>query len=75
VWGELLENVVPECWKISPFHYHWALEGCRQVLAAAGEPEPLLPSCVPSKIEPFDFEADIEHLIEKKLREKVEGEK
>jgi Domain of unknown function (DUF4062) len=57
-----------------PFHHHWSLEICRQVLAAVGEPEPALP-CAPSNLEPFDFEADIERLIEKKLTEKAGREK
>jgi hypothetical protein len=56
-----------------PYHHHWALEDCRKVLAAVGEPEPVLPPFDPSKVEPFDFEADVERLIEKKLTEKAKA--
>jgi hypothetical protein len=53
-----------------PYHDHWDLEDCRKVLATVGEPEPVLPPFDPSKVEPFDFEPDVERLIEKKLAEK-----
>lgn len=52
-----------------PYHNHWDLEDCRKVLAAVGEPEPVLPPFDPAKVEPFDFEPDVERLIEKKLTE------
>jgi hypothetical protein len=55
-----------------PFQHHWPLEDCRRVLAAVGAAEPTLPSCDPLSIEPFDFEADVERLIEKILTEKAE---
>ena len=58
-----------------PFHHHWGLEDCRRVLAAVGEPEPMLPSCDLTKIVPFDFEADVERLIETTLAKKAEHEK
>jgi hypothetical protein len=54
-----------------PYHDHWGLERCRKVLAALGEPEPVLLPFDPSKIEPFDFERDVERLIEKKAAEKT----
>ena len=54
-----------------PYHDHWNLEDCRKVLAAIGEPEPVLPPFDPSKIEPFDFEADVDRFIEKQLAEKA----
>jgi tetratricopeptide (TPR) repeat protein len=57
-----------------PHHYHWGLEDCRKVLAALGEPEPVLPVVDPATVKPFDFEADVERLIEKKLVEKAERE-
>jgi len=56
-----------------PYHYHWDLEDCRKVLAAVGEPEPQLPPFDPSKVEPFDFEPDVERLIEKTLAEKAKA--
>jgi tetratricopeptide (TPR) repeat protein len=55
-----------------PYHHHWDLEDCRKVLAAVGEAEPVLPPFDPSKVEPFDFEPDVERLIEKLLAEKAE---
>jgi hypothetical protein len=58
-----------------PFHHHWPLEDCRRVLAAVGEPEPMLPSCDLTKIVPFDFEAEVERLIEATLAKKAEREK
>ncbi len=57
------------------FQNHWALEDCRKVLRALNEPEPQLPLFDPSKIQPFDFEADVERLIEKQIREKEEKKK
>lgn len=54
-----------------PYHDHWSLENCRKVFATVGKPEPVLPPFDPSKIEPFDFEPDVERLIEKKLAEKA----
>ena len=54
-----------------PYHHHWDLEDCRKVLSAVGEPEPSLPPFDPSKVDPFDFEADIERLIEKTIAEKT----
>jgi hypothetical protein len=56
-----------------PYHDHWDLEDCRKVLAAVGEPEPPLAPFDPSKVEPFDFEPDVERLIEKKLAEKAKA--
>jgi hypothetical protein len=56
-----------------PYHDHWELEDCRKVLAAVGEPEPQLAPFDPSKVEPFDFEPDVERLIEKTLAEKAEA--
>jgi tetratricopeptide (TPR) repeat protein len=35
-----------------PYHDHWLLEDCRKVLAAVGEPEPVLPPFDPSKVPP-----------------------
>ena len=55
-----------------PFQDHWALEDCREVLRALNEAEPELPPFDPSKIEPFDFEADVERLIENQIRKKQE---
>lgn len=52
-----------------PHHAHWDLEDCRIVLAAVGEPEPVLPPFDPAKVEPFDFEPEVERLIEKTLAE------
>ena len=54
-----------------PYHDHWGLEDCRKVLAAVDEPEPVLPPFDPAKVEPFDFEPDVERLIGKKLAEKA----
>jgi hypothetical protein len=56
-----------------PYHDHWGLEDCRKVLAAIDEPEPVLPSLDPSKVEPFDFEPDVERLIEKTLAERAKA--
>jgi hypothetical protein len=53
-----------------PYHNHWDLEDCRKVLKAVGEREPELAISDPAKVEPFDFEPDVERLIEKKLAEK-----
>jgi predicted phosphodiesterase len=62
-----------EAWSEGPpYHNHWDLEHCRKVLAAIGDPEPLLPPFDSSKVEPFDFELDVERLIEKILAEKAE---
>ena len=64
-----------EAWCDGPPHCeHWDLEDCKKVLTALGEPEPQLPPFDPSKVEPFDFEPDVERLIEKKLAEKAEAE-
>ena len=41
------------------------------MLAAVGEPEPVLPPFDLAKVEPFDFEPDVERLIEKKLAERA----
>jgi hypothetical protein len=41
-----------------------------RVLAAVGEPELVIPPFDPSKVAPFDFEADVERLIEQTLAEK-----
>lgn len=57
-----------------PYHCHWDLEDCRKVLTALGEPEPMLSPFDPSKVEPFDFEPEVERLIEKALVEKTERE-
>jgi tetratricopeptide (TPR) repeat protein len=54
-----------------PYCAHWDLEDYRKVLAAVGEPEPALPPFDPTKVERFDFEPDVERLIEKKLAEKA----
>ena len=54
-----------------PYHDHWDLEDCRMVLAALGEPEPVLPPFDPAKVEPFDFEPLVERLIEQRLAEKA----
>jgi hypothetical protein len=56
-----------------PYHDHWDLEDCRKVLTAVGEAEPVLPPFDPSKVEPFDFEPDVERLIETKLAEKAKA--
>lgn len=56
-----------------PYHSYWGLESCRKVFAAIAEPEPVLAPFDPSKIEPFDFELDVERLIEKKLAEKAKA--
>jgi hypothetical protein len=55
-----------------PYHEHWLLEDCRKVLGAVGETVPVLQPFDPAKIEPFDFEPEIERLIEKTLAEKAE---
>jgi tetratricopeptide (TPR) repeat protein len=55
-----------------PYHDHWGMEDCRKVLAAIGESEPMLPAFNPSKVEPFDFEPEVERLIVKVLAEKAE---
>jgi hypothetical protein len=54
----------------SAYHHHWPFEDCRKVLTAVGELEPVMPPFDPSKIVPFDFEADVERLIEQTLAEK-----
>jgi hypothetical protein len=54
-----------------PYHDHWDLEDCRKVLLALGEPEPILPPFDLSRVEPFDFEPEVERLIEKELSKKA----
>jgi len=62
------------CWGDgAPFHHHWPLE-MPAGPTAVGEPEPQLPSVDPPTVKPFDFEADVERLIEKTLAERSERE-
>ncbi|HEY1936214.1 MAG TPA: hypothetical protein VGG99_29760 [Acetobacteraceae bacterium] len=46
-----------------PWCHHWALQRCRAVLQALGEPEPQLPPFDPANIKPIDYEPDIRRLL------------
>jgi hypothetical protein len=46
-----------------PYSFNRELEACRKVLAALGEPEPVLPPFDPARTEPLPFEADLRAMI------------
>jgi len=53
-----------------PYCHHLALEHCRAVLRALGEPEPVIPPYDSAKIEPLPYEADINRLLEEHAKKK-----
>ena len=54
----------------APYVHWWDLQRCRKVLAALGDPEPVLAPFDPSTIKPFSWDPKLREYLEKVRKEK-----